>query len=125
MSISRSGVIEGMMSAAVVHGGVIYLAGVTGEGATIAEQTADALSKIEETLVGLGSSKHRLLTSSLFITDLALRPEANKVWTAWLPEDVRAAAAFASSSTLRPSEAAAASLLHRKSRRAPPPGASA
>ena len=121
MSISRSGVIEGMMSAAVVHGGVIYLAGVTGEGATIAEQTADALSKIEETLVGLGSSKHRLLTSSLFITDLALRPEANKVWTAWLPEDVRAAAGclcvfFYPQKLL---------VLHRKSRRAPPRGASA
>ena len=104
MSISRSGVIEGMMSAAVVHGGVIYLAGVTGEGATIAEQTADALSKIEATLVGLGSSKHRLLTSSLFITDLALRPEANKVWTAWLPEEEEPARTSAGCVSLMPGE---------------------
>ena len=45
-SVRRSNVIPGMMSAVVEHGGVLYLAGITGDGDDIATQTAHILSKV-------------------------------------------------------------------------------
>ena len=103
-AVTRSGVIPGMMSSVVEHGGVLYLAGITGEGDDIATQTADILSKVDALLADHGSSKDRLLSATLYITDLSLRPAANEVWTAWLPEDSEPARTSAAASTLMPGE---------------------
>ena len=81
-----------------------YLAGITGEGEDIATQTADILSKVDALLAVHGSSKHRLLSATLYITDLSLRPAANKVWTAWLPEGDEPARTSAAASALMPGE---------------------
>ena len=81
-----------------------YLAGITGEGEDIATQTADILSKVDALLAAHGSSKHRLLSATLYITDLSLRPAANKVWTAWLPEGDEPARTSAAASALMPGE---------------------
>ena len=46
-AVSRAGVIPGLMSGIVEHGGIIYLAGVTGQGddiATRASKSQPALS---------------------------------------------------------------------------------
>lgn len=101
---TRSGITPGMMSAVVEHGGILYLAGVTGEGDDIASQTADILSKVDALLADHGSSKHMLLSATLYITDLALRPAANKVWTAWLPDGEEPARTSAAASALMPGE---------------------
>ena len=102
--VGRAGVIPGMMSAVVSHGGVLFLAGVTGEGATIAAQTASILAKVDALLAEHGSSKHRLLSATLFITDLSLRPDANKIWTDWLPEGDEPARTSCAASSLMPGE---------------------
>ena len=80
------------------------MAGVTGDGEDIATQTADILSKVDALLASHGSSKHRLLSATLYITDLSLRPAANKVWTAWLPEGDEPARTSAAASALMPGE---------------------
>jgi hypothetical protein len=61
-------------------------------------EQADAL------LAEHGSCKHRLLSATLYITDLSLRPAANKVWTAWLPEGDEPARTSAAASALMPGE---------------------
>ena len=48
----------------------------------MAAQTADALSQIEALLAAKGVTKASLLNAVLFVTDLALRPDANQVWQA-------------------------------------------
>eukprot|EP01051_Picozoa_sp_SAG22_P003284 SAG22_NODE_158_length_16966_cov_26.252446_3_plen_355_part_00 len=74
-----------MLSAVVEHKGTLFLAGMTGKGADIAEQTADIMAQIEAQLAANGVGRDGLLTAIIYITDLSLRPAANDVWQAWFP----------------------------------------
>ena len=85
MTITRYGAGD-RMSQAVVHGDTVYLAGQvaddTSEG--VAGQTAQILAKIDARLAEAGSDKSKLLTATLWITDMRYFNEINKVWDAWL-----------------------------------------
>ena len=73
------------MSAAVIHGGKIYLAGYVAEsGTTVAEQTRDILKQIDATLAEAGTDKTRLLKVNIWLTDISTAPEMNRVWDAWV-----------------------------------------
>ncbi len=72
------------MSQAVVHGGTVYLAGQVGEGETVAEQTASALSQVDALLASAGTDKTRLLTATIFLPDMASFDDMNAVWEAWV-----------------------------------------
>lgn len=72
------------MSEAVVHGGKVYLSGMVPEnGTSVAEQTADVLKQIDETLARVGSDKTKLLKANIWLTDIATITEMNSVWDAW------------------------------------------
>jgi len=76
------------MSQTVVHNGLIYTAGQVGTGATMAEQTKDALRNVEACLAEAGSDKSKILTATVWITDMAQFSEMNAVWDAWVdPEN--------------------------------------
>ena len=77
------------MSKTVVHGDTIYLCGQTSWGSdavTMAEQTQEALSRVDALLAEVGSSKSHLLSALIHISDMAEFAEMNAVWDAWLPE---------------------------------------
>lgn len=73
-------------SRAVKHNGVIYFCGHCdgGRHATIAEQTEALCSRYEELLEANGSDKDHLLFVTIYISDLSLKDEMNRVWDAWL-----------------------------------------
>lgn len=72
------------MSQAVVHNGVVHLAGQVGEGATVAEQTGAVLARIDALLARAGTDRSRLLTAQIWLTDIATFAEMNAVWEAWV-----------------------------------------
>jgi enamine deaminase RidA (YjgF/YER057c/UK114 family) len=75
------------MSQAVVHGGTVYLAGVvakTAAGESVAKQTQEILSIIDGHLAKAGSDKSKLLTTTIYITDMKNFAEMNAVWDSWV-----------------------------------------
>jgi len=73
------------MSQAVVHNGVVYLAGQVGEpGADVRQQTQQALTEIDRLLALSGSSKSRVLTAQIWLSNIADFPTMNDVWEGWI-----------------------------------------
>jgi enamine deaminase RidA (YjgF/YER057c/UK114 family) len=75
------------MSQAVVHNGVVYLAGQvadTAKGKSVTEQTQEILSTIDELLKAAGTDKSKLLQTQIFLPDIGAFAEMNKVWEAWV-----------------------------------------
>lgn len=74
------------MSAAVVHGDTIYLAGQVADDTSgdVAAQTKDILAKIDRILGECGSSKSKLLSATIYLSDIATFGAMNAVWDAWV-----------------------------------------
>lgn len=86
MSIKRIGA-GARMSQAVVHNGTVYTAGQVAQGApggTIAEQTADILASIDKLLAEAGSDKTKLISATIWLTDMRDFAEMNSVWDTWV-----------------------------------------
>ena len=77
---------EGRLSGAVVHGGLVWLAGqVPDDTSGDAEaQTADVLRQIDALLAEAGTSKSGLLSVQVVLVDIADAPAMNRAWDAWL-----------------------------------------
>lgn len=73
------------MSKIVKHNNVAYLCGQVGDGATVAEQTRDCLSRIEALLATAGSSPEQMLQAVIWLADMSDFAEMNAVWDAWVP----------------------------------------
>lgn len=84
--IERSAPYADILHEVVVHNGILYLAGVVADdpGLDMAGQTRQALEQIDQLLAAHRSSRERLLTALIFITDMGLKPEMNRVWKEWL-----------------------------------------
>ena len=75
------------MSAAVVHGHTLYLAGQVADkaaGASVAEQTREILAIIDKLLEDAGSDKSHLLSTTIYLADISTFAEMNAVWEAWV-----------------------------------------
>ena len=73
------------MSQAVVHGGIAYLAGQVGApGASVTEQTRAVLAEVDRLLAAAGTSKARLLTAQIWLSNIGTFAEMNAVWDAWV-----------------------------------------
>jgi enamine deaminase RidA (YjgF/YER057c/UK114 family) len=86
MSIERKHV-GNRMSQVVIHGDTVYLAGQVAQGApgaSVTDQTKDILARIDEYLAEAGTNKTKLLSATLWITDMAKFAEMNAVWDAWV-----------------------------------------
>ena len=93
------------MSKTVIHGDTIYLCGQTSggsEASTMAEQTQEALSRVDTLLAEVGSSKAHLLCALIHINDMADFAEMNAVWDAWLPEGCAPARTTVQAALARP-----------------------
>ncbi len=76
------------MSRAVVHHDTVYLCGQVAEDrhADVAGQTETMLAKVDALLASVGSDRDHLLSATLYLKDMALFDEMNRVWDAWVPE---------------------------------------
>jgi enamine deaminase RidA (YjgF/YER057c/UK114 family) len=76
------------LSDAVVHDSTIYLAGqvATDPSVDIKAQAHDVLAQIDHLLAGLGSSRQRMLSVTIYLADMADFAAMNEVWDAWVPQ---------------------------------------
>ena len=84
--IKRTGNHADILHEIVEHNGTLYLAGVVTEDKTLdmTGQAKSVFAQIDQVLAEHGSSKDKLLTALIFITDMKDKPAMNKVWQAWL-----------------------------------------
>lgn len=86
---------DSRLSRAVVHGNTVYLAGLTADDRKkdMKGQTAEILAKIDVLLKTAGSDKSRLLTATIWITDMRDKAKMDEAWIAWAdPKNVPARA---------------------------------
>ena len=86
MSLKRIGA-GNRMSEAVIHNGMVYLAGMVAEttvGKPVKEQTKDILAQIDDVLKQAGTDKTKIVKANIWLTDIATFGEMNAVWDAWV-----------------------------------------
>jgi enamine deaminase RidA (YjgF/YER057c/UK114 family) len=86
MSIRRIGA-GPRMSKAVVHGNTVYLAGQVADktkGASVADQTKEIVGIIDELLKEAGSDKTKILSATIYLSDISTFPQMNSVWDTWV-----------------------------------------
>ncbi len=76
------------LSDATDYNGVIYTAGQVAKdlNAGMKAQTADVLRQIDALLAKCGSNKSRILSATVYITDMALKPAMDEAWMAWVDQ---------------------------------------
>jgi enamine deaminase RidA (YjgF/YER057c/UK114 family) len=75
------------MSQVVIHGDTVYLAGVVANnagGESVTKQTQAVLATIDSHLKKAGSDKSKLLSATIYITDMKNFAEMNAVWDGWV-----------------------------------------
>lgn len=87
MSISR---IEPgkRMSQAVSYGNLVFLAGQVAPdpSADVAGQTRQILGEIDRLLAAAGTDKNQILSTTIYLADIATFGEMNSVWDVWVPQ---------------------------------------
>jgi len=77
------------MSKAVVHGNTVYLAGIVADnpkGKSVTEQTKDIVGQIDALLAKAGTDKTKLLSTNIYLSDMATFAEMNAVWDTWVSQ---------------------------------------
>ena len=84
MSIARHDS-SSILSQAVEHGDTVYLAGIVAKDLNkdVKGQTKEILDEIDRLLAKSGTSKSKILTATIWVTDIRNRALMNEVWTAW------------------------------------------
>jgi len=85
MSIQRFHV-GARLSEMAVHNNTIYLAGQVADDPSqdITGQTRQVLAAIDKLLADAGSDKANILSTTIYIADMADFPAMNAVWDAWV-----------------------------------------
>lgn len=76
------------MSQIVVHGDTVYLAGQVAldkPGASFADQTRNIVDRIDALLKEAGTDKTKLLSATIWLSDMRGFADMNEVWDAWVP----------------------------------------
>jgi enamine deaminase RidA (YjgF/YER057c/UK114 family) len=73
-------------SRALVHGGLVYLAGQVPDDRTggVAEQAAQVLAKVDDLLKDAGTDKSRVLSAQIWLRTMDDFAALNAVWDAWV-----------------------------------------
>ncbi|MDX3929827.1 MAG: RidA family protein [Shinella sp.] len=75
-----------IMHRVVEHNGMVFVGGTTcdDESLDMAGQTREILAKVDGYLAEAGSDRTKLLSATIFVTDLGLKPQMDAVWKEWL-----------------------------------------
>jgi enamine deaminase RidA (YjgF/YER057c/UK114 family) len=95
------------MSQVVIHDKTVYVAGQVAahaDGKNVAEQTREILSLIDSLLAEAQTDRRRLLSATIWLTNMGSFDEMNRVWEQW----VVAGAAPARATVLSPQLAGSA-----------------
>jgi enamine deaminase RidA (YjgF/YER057c/UK114 family) len=92
MNVERYGITEPtgdipIISLAAVHDNIVYLCGVTADPdnpGDVKEQTKQILERIDRLLSRAGTSKSRLISAQVWLTDMAHFADHNAAWNAWV-----------------------------------------
>jgi enamine deaminase RidA (YjgF/YER057c/UK114 family) len=79
---------ETRLTGAVIHNGLVYLAGHVADDPTqdAEGQMADILSQVDAVLAEAGTDKSRMLTVQIFLADMGDMDGMNRAWDAWLDQ---------------------------------------
>ena len=74
------------LSETAIHNGTVYLAGQIAEDTNqdIVGQTREVLGHVDRLLAEAGSDKTRILSTQIYIADMADFPGMNTVWDEWV-----------------------------------------
>ena len=75
------------MSQLVIHNKTVYLAGQVATGArgkSVSAQAKDILTTIDALLAEAGTDKSKLLSATIWLTDMSTFSEMNEAWDAWV-----------------------------------------
>lgn len=73
------------MSQAVVHNGIVYLAGQVGNpGDGVYAQTKTCLSEVDRLLALAGTDKTRILSAQVWLADAGTVADMNRAWEEWV-----------------------------------------
>jgi enamine deaminase RidA (YjgF/YER057c/UK114 family) len=72
------------VSHAVIHNGVVHVGGVVSSGDSVREQTRNVLQGIDAALERAGTDKSKLLSATVWLSDIDTFDEMNSVWDAWV-----------------------------------------
>ena len=92
------------MSQAVIHAGTVYLAGQVADDPvpSVKSQTEQILAKIDRLLAEAGSDKSKILSATVWLTDIRRFDEMNEVWDAWVAAGEPPARATVEAALARP-----------------------
>jgi enamine deaminase RidA (YjgF/YER057c/UK114 family) len=72
-------------SRSVIHNDVVTTVAVSSsKPASLYMQARDALATIERNLAVAGTTKDRILTATIYITDIGQKAEFNRAWDEWV-----------------------------------------
>jgi 2-iminobutanoate/2-iminopropanoate deaminase len=94
MTIAR-GIRTPIMHRIVKANGFVFVGGTIADDTTLpmGGQTEQILAKIDGYLAEAGTDRTKLVSASIFVTDLSKKKEMDAAWTAWLaPENLPARA---------------------------------
>lgn len=76
------------MSQAVIHGDTVYLAGQVADDRTadVAGQTTQILAKIDGLLAQAGSDKAKILSATIWLSDISTFSNMNEIWDVWVAQ---------------------------------------
>lgn len=76
------------LSEMAIHNNTIYLAGQVADDPSkdITVQTQQVLAAIDKLLVEAGSDKTKILSTTIYISDMADFPAMNAVWDSWVSQ---------------------------------------
>lgn len=74
-----------ILSNAVEHGNTVYLAGIVAKdlGKDVKGQTKEIVAEIDRLLAKCGTGKSKILSATIWVTDIRNRAPMNEVWSAW------------------------------------------
>ena len=74
------------MSEAVCYNGIVWVAGQVGNpGDSVADQTRTCLAEVDRILAEAGTDKTRILSTQIWLADIATFGQMNAVWDTWVP----------------------------------------
>lgn len=75
------------MSQAVVHGDTIYIAGqVNNQAKDVTGQTRAILEQLDHLLTTCGSSRERVVSATIYLSDIGTFAAMNAAWEEWVPK---------------------------------------
>lgn len=93
------------LSQLVIHGDTLYLAGIVADEPVPEDagaQTASILARIDSLLKEAGSDRSRMLSATIWLSDMAHYDAMNAVWDPWVPEGCAPARACVESRLAHP-----------------------